>query len=377
MKKVASLWWILVIAAILISGCEKSNQGPEQNPESLSLEEAVNKAALNIDNAVEAIEASNAYELFNRTSTTKATTTDDAPAHSIYLEDIAGVYEYDPVEDVDESAAKLKAGCKWYFKWLEDSDLLILHLPFEKVKKPASLFKYDPEEEWTNNLKITTSQFLYEADKMRTGHNYELATRFDVDEEYAGELWVNETRSNYFKTKSSSKFGFTEEYFIKVIRQFGDTIMLSYSLENAEGDTLYSEKVSLSINMVDDKPKPQFEYEIQVGDVRIVKMLDEDNKFVYVVYKGGELREDAIVNVIILDGEEPTSIDCMFMHKNKDLQIMLSDEPPIQLSELIGDSQEVLADLFASMKELYLSKQVINKLAWQIYREEMCDELED
>ncbi|MCU4157217.1 hypothetical protein J1N10_14665 [Carboxylicivirga sp. A043] len=367
MKRNASVGCILLVLGVLLGSCEKSNENVDSTIEPLSLAETIDVGAYEIDEAVKAIESSKAYGLFVREATNKSAVEDDAPGINIYLDDIKGVYEYAP--EVEEAPAQNNVACQSFFQRIDDSDWFIIHLPFEKVKEPSQLFKHSSEEAFVNNLMISTSEFVYEIDKRLLWHNYHLATRFDVDEEYAGELWVDEESNGLFDAKTSSKFGFTDDHFIVVDTQFGDTIKVGYRLENAEADTLFSEMVAFSLNLLGGNPNLQFEYEIQVGDVRIVKTLDEENQLVYVVYKNDELREDAVVQVIISEGETPTSVNCLFMNKNRDLQIMLSDEPPILLSDLIGDSQEVLSSLFDSMKELYLSKKVINRLAWQIYIE--------
>ncbi len=153
--------------------------------------------------------------------------------------------------------------------------------------------------------------------------------------------------------------------------QFNDTIMLSYCLEDADEEPLYCEKVSFILEGVPEEPNLQFAYEMQIGDVKIVKTLDEEYQLVYEIYKGDVLQENATVEVITPEWEAPTSVNCLFMHKRKDMRITFDDESSVLLSELIGDSQDILAELFSSMKELYLSKMVINRLAWQIYSEQL------
>jgi hypothetical protein len=371
MKKTASLGWILLLLGVLLGSCENSNENSETNIDQLSLSEAIDQGAFNIEQAVEAIEKSNAYSLFVREIKNKSALNDEPPALNIYLEDIQGVYEYAPEEEEQEAKAN-NGKCQSYFQRTDDSDWFIIHMPFEKVQYPESLFNYDPAEEFINNLMITTSEFLFESDKSLMWYNYHLVSRFDVDEEYAGELWVDEVSRGFLNSTTSSKFGFTDEHFIVVETQFGDTIKVGYKLENSE-EVLFSETVAFSLEIIDGKPDLQFEYEIQVGDVRIVMTLDEEYQVVYEVFKGDELQENASVEVIVSGGEASTSVNCLFMNQNKDLEITLDDESTVLLSELIGDSQEILAPLFNSMKELYLSKVIINQLAWQIYIEQDCE----
>ena len=202
--------------------------------------------------------------------------------------------------------------------------------------------------------------------------NYSLASQFDVDDEYAGNLWVHATVKDYFKSKTHSKFGFTDEYFMVVETQLTDTILLRYALEDANEATLFSEKVVLVVDVKMEMPHLHFEYELIIGDIKIVNAFNENNQLEYFVYKADELQEEAIVE-IIQSGEGVASADLLFMHQNKDLKITFDDGSSVLLSELLGDSQAVLSELFNSMKELYLSQMLINKLAWQIYKEQICD----
>lgn len=370
MKKIVSYCLPLLFVVIILTGCEKSGGESDKYPEKVNLKEAVDYAALQITEAVESIELSNAYSLFQQGASTKSGIIDDAPAVNIYLDDLKGVYAYAPVLESTTSAAHHDHKCKSYFERIDDSEWFVIQLPHEKVAKPYRLFDYDPNVAIVNNFKITTSEFLFESDKSLKWHNYHLATRFDLENEYAGYLWVDEMRKEIFKFWHHARFGFTTDYFISVLAQLSDTAKLGYSLENAENDTLFSEMISFSLRDEVDSPIHHFAYEVMIGDIQIVRTLDEDNQMVYLLYKGGELREDAIVSVIASEGEGPNGINYLFMNKNIDIQIMLSDEPPFLLSDLIGDSQEVLSSLFASMREFYLSKMIINRLAWQIYREQ-------
>ncbi|WP_430813217.1 hypothetical protein [Carboxylicivirga sp. RSCT41] len=372
MRKIAGYGWLLIAMGILITSCEKSSDHPVHEKEQLSLSQALDQAAYDIDQVVEVITQTNAYSLFVREAGNKSTNPGDKPPGlNIYLKDIQGVYEYSP--EMDAKALLASHGdCQSFFQRTGDSDWFIIHMPFEMAQNPHDLFKHEPGDTYNNNLMVSTSEFFYETDKNLMWHDYHLVTRFDLEEEYAGELWVDERSNGLFNAYTSSRFGFTDEHFIHVETQLADTVKVGYSLEDAEGVALYSEMVAFSLSLINGNPNIQFQYEIQVGDVRIIKSLDEEDELVYVVYIDGELREDAIVEAIIYDGETPTSINCLFMNKNKDYQIMLDDEPPILLSQLMGDSQDILSSLFISMRDLYLSKYVINILAWQIYAEEAC-----
>lgn len=370
MRKNVRYLWVLLLLGVAISGCDKNGELPDKSIDALSLEEAVERAAVNIDKAVEAIELSPGYHFWLQDASVKSSVVDDAPALSIYLDDIKGIYEYTQVAESEGSQLK-NGSCHPYFMRTGDSEWFITLLPFELVKHPRKLFSDACDEEFINNLKITATDFLYEADNTAKWHSYRLASRFDVDDVYAGDLRVEEERKAMFNTRSMSKFGFTDEYFLEVMTQFNDTIMLSYCLEDADEEPLYCEKVSFILEGVPEEPNLQFAYEMQIGDVKIVKTLDEEYQLEYEIYKGDVLQENATVEVITPEGEAPTSVNCLFMHKRKDMRITFDDESSVLLSELIGDSQDILAELFSSMKELYLSKMVINRLAWQIYSEQL------
>ncbi|MBR8535950.1 hypothetical protein KDU71_10310 [Carboxylicivirga sediminis] len=375
MRKMAIVFGGLLLVA-LFNSCEKGADDSPSKTELLNLKEALDVSAQQVDDAVNAIEQSAAYGLFQQGAQLKEEGGGDAPALNIYLNDLMGVYAYDPVEDVEDSegSGKTTSGhCKSYFKRIDDSEWFVILLPHEKVLKPHDLFDFDPEDVITNNFKITTTQFLFEVDQSMKGHNYQLASRFDLEDEYAGELWVEETREGFIKSKIYSKFGFTDEYFISIMAQFNDTIKLSYSLENAEQEILFNETMVFIPFDASEELALQFVYEMLIGDIKIVRTLNDEQQIVYAVYKGDELQEDALVEVIMPNGESLSSINSLFMHMSKDIRITFNDESEVLLSELIGDNQEVLSNLFEQMKELYLSKMIVDKLAWQIYREQDCE----
>ncbi|TRX70880.1 hypothetical protein [Carboxylicivirga sp. M1479] len=372
MKKIASYGWFILVIALLVGACEGVNEEPNPDVSDLSLEEAVNGAALNIDAAVEDIEASYAYQLFATQARTKGGSEEDAPTANMYLEDIMGVYEYAPSDD--DGGSKTQSKCESIFKRTGDSEWLVVYMPFEKLLQPKQLFEYDSESEIVNNLMINTTEYLYESSQKEKWMKYNLASNFMVDEEYAGHLWVQEEKQGFLNVKNSSKFGFTDEHFIKVMTQFNDTLLISYGLENANEEKLYCETISFVLSGLGQNANLQFAYEMQIGDVRIVKTLDEEVQLVYHIYKGDVLQENAMVEVIMPEGESATSYNCLFMHNNKDLKITFDDESEVLLSDLLGDSQDVLSGLFSTMKDMYLSKVIVNHLAWTIYAEQNCDD---
>ena len=152
MKKIVCYCWPLLVVALGFIGCEKSGDESEKNPEQLNIKDAVELAALQIDEAVETIEMSTAYSLFQQGASTKSGSIDDAPAVNIYLDDLKGVYAYAPVEESAASDEHHNRKCKSYFERIDDSEWFIIQLPHEKVAKPYQLFVYDPNEAFVNNF---------------------------------------------------------------------------------------------------------------------------------------------------------------------------------------------------------------------------------
>ena len=378
MKKNVSVIGALLIVSLLFSNCEDSSNQFDQTTENLSLKESVASAALNLEEAVGIIEKSQAYEwLVDDQSNLKSDLLDDAPATKIILDDLKGVYEYAPTPKEGVKSFGYDGQKYTFFNRTGDSDYFVIQLPFEKVTHPRLLFKIEEgDDELENNFTMTTSDFLYESSKMFTNHKYKLATRFDKDGEYAGHLWVEEEKSNLFEVHHTSRFGFEEEYFLNVKMDFADTLLLQYSLEDDEDNILYKEKIIYAIAAEVEHLNQRFSYELQVGTVRVVQKLDEEFNIVYEIYKDGELQENAVVEVVVNEGEVETSLNCMFVNKRKDLQIIFDDESTVILSELIGDSCETLVGLFDSMKELYFAKCVINQLAYKLYIEQKMEEEE-
>ncbi len=66
-------------------------------------------------------------------------------------------------------------------------------------------------------------------------------------------------------------------------------------------------------------------------------MLNEDGKINYKIYKDEVFQSGVVVEVTVNEGEAETSVNCMFINKNRDLKIAFSDGSNLVLSELIEE----------------------------------------
>ncbi|WP_372753361.1 hypothetical protein [Labilibaculum sp.] len=360
MKRNMLAFGTILFFSVALFSCSESSDSNTEND--LTLEESLTAKTSTLSTAVSTITESKGYEILTLSdSDTKTSTEDDDSRFSaaITLDDIKGVYEYSAAIAEDTTETKMSYNSK--FEKTGDSDNFVVKLPKEKANNPWNLYlEEEGDSTLVNDFVITTTQYNY---SFSGGFefNYLLNSSIEVEEEAAGELYVNWSISEDLNYEYESKYTFTDDYSVGIEFQYGDTVQYAYMLKNGE-DVLFKEALSFYKN--DEENGRSYEYTLAIGAIEIVKSSSSDS---YLVYQDGELQEDAIIEVVS-DTSESTDDEHVFCRKGLDLQITFADGSVVILSELLGDGTlDKMTEIFSSMYDMYFVNHVVNKVAHEAY----------
>jgi hypothetical protein len=369
---------VLLLSATLWS-CSDSDSSKTSNE---TTKEALTTEAKELKTAVEEITVSKGFELITMTETVKEGNEEDDDRFSferiIALEDIKGIYDYILPEADEESETKMW-GWKKAFNRVGDSDSLIINLPQEKATRPWKLHvKEDGDTELDNDFNIAASQYNMSTVLNNDGFEFDYLLDADIkiEEEEAGDIFVDWNISSAMNFEYKSEFGFANDYSVGHMFEFGDTTEFAYNLKK-DDEVLYMEEVEY-IRGVDGE-ESEYEYTLTIGNIKIVKNSSSDE---YMVYRDGELEEGAVITVLEDDtkegeegeGENDESDDA-FCRGGFDIKITFADGTEVILSELIGeDTLEDLDEIFGSMHDMYFVKKLVDKVAREAYEMNMQQE---
>ena len=341
-----------------------SNSSDNNSEKDLSLVQSLDIKAQDLSTAVADISASKGFEIITMddSNSTKSGSqdgmTDDSRfSASITMDDVKGIYDYNPA--INNETTQAKFSFQKIFERTGDSDQFIIRLPKEKATSPWNLYVTEAaDSSLVNDFVITTSDFHYNYEGGMQ-FDYLLDTRLDVEDTYAGDLYVNWAISEDHNFKYESNYAFTDDYSVGVNFQFGDTIHYAYNLNNADG-VLFGEEIQIN---KDTTNHHVMNYTLTIGNIQLMKNSTEDN---LLVYRDGVLEEGAVVEVLSEDGTSVDS-DIAFCRKGRDLKITFTDGSEVILSDLLGDSLDMLDTIFSSMSNLYFAEHLVNKVAWEVY----------
>lgn len=295
--------------------------------------------------------------------------------HIITLENIKGVYNY--ILPVADEGSNAKMGYGYWnnaFEKVDDSDFFEINLPQEKATRPWKLYvKEDGDEELDNDFNITASQYYLSTEMSSEGFEFEYLLDADItiEEEDAGEIFVEWNISSEMEFEYESEFGFANGYSVGHEFEFGDTTEFSYYLKKDE-DVLFMEEVEYIKKT--EETEAEYEYTLSIGNIKIVKNSSSDD---YMVYRDDILEEDAVITVLpkedvtTEEGEEDESED-VFCRRAFDIKITFSDETEVILSELIGEETlSQLNEIFSSMHDMYFVNKLVDRVAREAYQMNM------
>lgn len=362
-RNIVAVGVLLFFSALLFSCSESSDNNPE---EGLSLEESLKEKTVSLSNAVDEITSSKGFEIItmndpNAVKNGDAEENEDYLNINITLEDIKGDYAYTPAINTESTQAKY--GMSSVFAKTKDTTLFILRLPKEKAGSPWKLYMDEEgDDALVNDFVITTTDYNYSMN-LTDGFLFSnlVNSSIMVEDEPAGELYVNWSIGANQSFEYESEFSFTDDYSVGVEFQFGEVIEYSYYLKNGD-DVLFAEDIEFINGEGEDNGS--FEYTLSIGIIKIVKNSNSDD---YMVYRDGVLEEGAVIE-IIEDEETSTEADQVFCRKGFDLKITFADESVIVLSDQLGEGTlDKMAEIFSSMYDMYFVEHLVNKVAHEVY----------
>ena len=373
MTKMNVIFRILsTILLVLAIGCDKESDITSGN---MSAENVVTSATSHLETALEDISGTLGYELLTLTeaqtkSATEDTTQDDL-VMSISLDDIKGEYVYAPTA-VDTITRHWGEYIVYnYFERVSDNDNFVIKLPDDKATSPWNLYSVeDGDDTLENNFVITTSEFQYHDYEGWHTYDYLLNTRVDVSDVYAGSLYINQVMNGKSDYTYTAGYNFDNNYSISVGHTSGDTSHYVYSLDE-NGESIFEEEIIKIKNDESSHKKKHYsvlEHSITIGDFQLVKTrLTEEDTTIYEVYIDDVLQDSVTVEKVYDDSDSDVPAFC---RKATDIQITYADGTVVLLSDLIGDAQDIMDELFDSLFDVYFATGVLNNLAWDIYNED-------
>ncbi len=357
-RNIVAVGVLLFFSAVLFSCSKSSDNNPEKG---LTLQESLKDKTASLSTAVNEITSSKGFEIvtMNDPATKSGTEEDDDTrfSASITLDDVKGIYEYEPSIPAETTDAKMGYWMMNMFAKTGESEEFIIKLPKEKAGNPWKLYEQeDGDDALVNDFVITSTQYNY---SFSVGEGYQfnnlVNASITVEDEFAGELYLDWSIDSDMGFNYESKFTFADDYSVGVEFSHGDTLSYAYNLKNGE-DVLFKEEMQFT--KVDGERT--YEYKLAIGIIEIVKNSTSDS---YMVYRDGVLEEGAVIEVINNSGES-TEADVVFCRKGLDLKITFADETVVVLSELLGeDTLAKMAEIFSSMHDMYFVKHVVNKVA--------------
>jgi len=350
MKKIGRILTGTVLFTALLSGCAKN----DALLENAALKQAIDESALNLNNAMEEITASQAYSILTVSDDgTSKSASDTEYRVYIPLELVKGVYDYKPGASFDRWGISLMR----YFSKSADNNQMIVNMPLKKVTNPRLLRHYAPEDSsLTNNFSIAVSDYH---NNYNSYHDYDyiLASEISVDNTLAGKLNIRSVVSPTLGTDYASQYAFTDSYTANYKYVSGDTTKSGFSIK--DGDKVLYEENLLTIKNDTARFGREHLYTLTIGDVQIIR--NSSTRSVQIAVNG-EIQEAAVVEIIDKVTDPEASV-C----KKRDIQITFEDGTITTVSALIGESVEDIKTLFESLHQVYFAAYVVDWIAYDIY----------
>jgi len=332
------------IVALTAWQCSKSDRS------NLSLKVSLEVSAEKINTAFDKISASKGYELL---SVTEADTKSDDSygfRDSIDLALIEGIYDFKPVT---ETTRHLYFPFRLFEK-TETSDKLIVNLPERLVFHPRHLHYYNKSDSaLKNNFTITASDYHFYY-TWWNNYDYNLSADFTLDSKDVGAMNLFSSWKSGTAGKYSRSFTFPEGYSIAQNGQTGDTAKMAFALAQNE-DTLLMESLTF---IGQDFKRKEMQYILSIGKVDIKRTTGIDS---IQVFLDGVLQKKAAAKIV--DTEDVNTSICY----KRDILLTFDDGTTSKLSELISPSIETLRTLSRSLSEMYISKHIVDYIAFSIY----------
>ena len=352
----------LIISAIALLSWSCTSDIPEA-----SLQSGLEESAQTLDVALQKITSSEGYQVLATPAVTSssmakvnASPVIDSTMSSILLADILGEYEYNKANTYKKWKQPIT---NFFSKTAENASLMIIRLPEEKIKKPNSLFIYNPADTLlTNNYVFSLNKYDYKFNRV-LGWTYSMASTINVKTIDAGALNIQSSNNREAGYKFASEFAFTNGYTTKSSYTTGDTAISVYAIY--EGAKVIYEESFTAIKTTADKRHREREYSMTIGDVKIIRQMGPNSLDSAKVYLGGVLQTTAKVEVVDMATVDGTDVS-VTAHK-RELKITFDDGTSKTISELLGTSVETIRNLFISLRQSYFATGIVDRIARDIY----------
>lgn len=331
-------------------------------PES-SLQTSLDNNAATLSTALNNITSSTSYQVLATPSVSgSAAAAAYAPAvdstyTTINLADIAGEYEFNKAK----TYRKFKQPITVFFTKVADNAKMIVRLPVEKLRKPNTLFLYNPSDTLlTNNYVYTLGKYYYSYNRS-LGWNYDMASTINIDGTDAGALDIQSSNSSAAGYKFASGFDFGNGYSIKTQYTTGDTAVSVYSVY--QGSTALYQETHTAIKS--SGRHREREYTLTIGNVSIVRKAGPNSLDSAKVYVGGVLQASAKVELVDLSSSDNT--DVSIVSKKREIKITFDDGTSKTVSELLGTSITTIRELFATLRQSYYATSIVDRIAVTVY----------
>ena len=335
---------IVVFFSLLTLQCSKTDTDHRK----LTLKESIEESVTQINSAAVKMSASKGFQLLSVTE--DAAKADFGFKDSINLDLVAGIYDYKP-----DTVSRVHFYYPYrLFRKTGTSDRLIVNLPEKLVYHPRQLHLHNQSNSrLNNNFRITASDYHFYYNWWNK-FDYKLIAGFTLDAEDIGELSIYTAVNPHAGSIFSTAYSFPEGYSITKMGQTGDTTKISFALLQDE-DTLLMETV---IFFGEGFKRKEKQYILSIGNVDIKRGNRIDS---IQVYLDGILQEKAGAKII-----DTLDYNASICYK-RDILLMFDDGTTARLSELISPARATLKKLVRSLGEMYLSKQIVDYIAFSIY----------
>jgi len=349
MKKLIRIIPVTILTVTLLWSCSENFS----TLDSANLKATIDKSALELNTAMDAITATTAYSILTMSDGASKSEADELYKVYIPLELVKGVYNYKPVQSIDRWGISLVK----FFTKAADDNKMIVNMPLKKVTAPRSLRQYNPADSTlANNFSIAVSDYHNNYNNYHD-FDYVLKSEISVDAAVAGELNIDYLVSPTLGITYASQYAFTNSYTADYAYQSGDTAVSSFGISK-EGTVLYKEE-RLTFRSDTGRFGREHQYSLTIGDVKIVRKSGVQTVDVYV---NDILQSAALVEIIDRDADAEPSV-C----KKREVQITFEDGTVTTVSALIGSSVENIRTLFDSLHNVYFAAYIVDWIAYDIY----------
>jgi hypothetical protein len=351
MKRKSGIILITVFLGAFLGSCSKNNSSLD----STSLKQAINKSALNLNNAMGTISASKAYSILTVSGGISKSLNSTEAQYKVYinLDTVKGIYNYKPGTKKDKWGMSLLR----FFTKTADNSKMIVKMPLSKVVKPWLLKSYVPADSTlANNFTISVSGYHNNYNNYHD-FDYLLASEISIDNVSTGNLNIKYVKSSSIGTDYASQFAFAGGYTADYKYLSGDTTVSSFTI-TGDKKVLYEEKL-LTIKKDTTWFGREHQYILTIGNVQIIRTSGTKAVSVSV---NGVLQKNAVVTIVDKVADTEASV-C----KKRDVQITFDDGTTTTVSALIGSSVDNIKTLFDSLHSVYFAAYVVDWIAYDIY----------